>query len=126
MGADGRPVTDSVRSPLQKWQGLERGWSQRREKVVGGVQSRLEVEPVGREDWLDSGSERKEGSGTAPRLLAGAEAESKGRGKLGSPTTPAQPLHRWSLPPPATLIMEQHLSSQKMKENPLKSIENVS
>lgn len=62
------------------------------------------------------------------RNLAGAEARSKGqreleRRQLGPHHT--QPLPGGSRLPPAKLIIEKHLSSQKTMENPLSSKENV-
>lgn len=94
---------------------------------MGGFESSLEVKQVRHDGYLDSGSKAKEESGMA-RNLAGAEARSKGQGELerrqlGPHHT--QPLPRGSHLPPAKLIIETHLSSQKTMENPLRSKERV-
>lgn len=74
------------------------------------------------------GDQERRGMRDDPRFLASTEAGIKGQGKQGR--RQAGPhhtgrLHRWPRLPLAKLIIGKHLSSQKMRENPLKSKKNV-
>lgn len=77
-------------------------------------------------DWIQAVREKRDrgwppGFWLEQRLRAKVEGSWEGGGQAPPHPATAQMVP----PPPATLIMEKHLSSQKMKENPLKSEDNV-